>query len=135
VTGKNDFIEATTKGCCSHPGCVTFLGDTIYMCGERTDSGQGCGKYFCIEHLVPRLDDVHLCEQCHLDAGGVLCTDVRPHGTKGWKFDVERKWEPLAKAVAAMMDYYQIDSFVIPREDPVGGIMIRKGGVIERNRD
>jgi len=47
---------------CDHPGCNGKIDRGLsYVCGEPYGGGEGCGLYFCYNHLVT-FDN--LCDRC-----------------------------------------------------------------------
>lgn len=51
---------------CDHPGCTKRIDRGLaYVCGGEHGGGEnGCGKYFCYEHLVMGVVDAQLCPEC-----------------------------------------------------------------------
>lgn len=55
---------------CEEPGCTTKIDRGLaYICGNMPDSGEGCGRYFCYEHLFMDVDEelagAQRCAKCH----------------------------------------------------------------------
>lgn len=51
---------------CDHPGCNTEIDRGIgFVCGSEPYGGeQGCGLYFCADHLLYDVDGARVCARC-----------------------------------------------------------------------
>lgn len=75
---------------CDKDGCETKIDRGLaYVCGDMHDGGDyGCGKYFCLEHLVHFSPGagVHphsLCEECEKEHTTIVLTKIV--GMKLWE--------------------------------------------------
>lgn len=98
---------------CDHPGCDKEIDRGLsYVCGGEPRGGdEGCGLYFCGDHMFVALRSHQLCERCFDGGGPFAATPDHPRWIQhkltddswaAWRAE-HPEWAKTVKAVAKVV--------------------------------